>query len=236
MENRQEAEKRGKKKRSIFFRMMVFSLIFGICAALFIFGANVYMMLTTRDAILTLEDAGSLDVDCVLVLGAGLRRDGAPSQMLADRLRVGIAAYEKGAADKMLMTGDHGREEYDEVNAMKTFAMDLGVPSSHIFMDHAGFSTYESMYRAKEIFEVEKVLIVTQHYHLYRAIYNARQMGIEAYGIPSDLRRYGRQTYFDFREYLARTKDFVWGIVRPLPTYLGEAIPIWGDGDATNDW
>ena len=224
-----------KKKRRVLFRIFWISVCVGLCFLLVTAAINAYMMLSTRDRILTVQEAAQLEADCVLVLGAGLWRDGRPSMMLADRLGVGIDVYNRGGFDRMLMTGDHGREEYDEVNAMKTYAMEKGVPSSHIFMDHAGFSTYESMYRARDIFEVKKVIIVTQHYHLYRALYNAERMGIEAYGVPSDVRNYARQRYFDFREYFARVKDFVWGIFQPAPTYLGAAIPITGDGDITND-
>ena len=102
-------------------------------------------------------------------------------------------------------------------------------------MDHAGFSTYESIYRAKEIFNVKKIIIVTQKYHLYRALYIANQLGIEAYGVGSDPRQYVGATYREAREILARDKDFVKCIFKPKPTYLGETIPVSGNGDITND-
>ena len=102
-------------------------------------------------------------------------------------------------------------------------------------MDHAGFSTYESMYRAKEIFQAEKVLIVTQDYHLYRAVYIARQLGIDAYGVDANYRGYSGQTARDVREVLARVKDVGSCIFKPEPTYLGEPIPIWGNGELTHD-
>jgi vancomycin permeability regulator SanA len=133
------------------------------------------------------------------------------------------------------MSGDHGRTDYDEVAAMKQFAINAGIPSENIFMDHAGFSTYESLYRAKEIFQAKKILIVTQEYHLYRAIYIANQLGLEAYGVSADYRSYSGQTGRDIREFLARVKDFGTGIFKPEPTYLGDTIPIWGNGDLTND-
>jgi len=118
---------------------------------------------------------------------------------------------------------------------MKAFAIEQGVPSEDIFMDHAGFSTYESLYRAKEVFEAKKVVIVTQKYHLYRALYIANQLGIEAYGVGSDPRRYVGEAYREFREILARNKDFFGCIIKPKPTYLGETIPVYGSGDLTND-
>jgi len=133
------------------------------------------------------------------------------------------------------MSGDHGKEDYDEVNVMKNFAMQNGISSEDIFMDHAGFSTYESIYRAKEVFDVKKIVIVTQEYHLYRALYIANKLGLEAYGVSSDQRKHTGAVYRELREVLARNKDFVKSIFKPKPTYLGEKIPISGDGNLTND-
>ena len=133
------------------------------------------------------------------------------------------------------MSGDHGREHYNEVGAMKNYALERSVPSENVFMDHAGFSTYETMYRAKEIFKAKKVVIVTQEYHLYRALYIARQLGLEAYGVAADVRTYGGQSMRDAREVLARCKDFALCLFKPEPTYLGDPIPVSGNGDVTND-
>lgn len=178
----------------------------------------------------TVED----DYDCILILGCGVRGN-SPSLMLADRLSKGLELYQNGASQKLLMSGDHGKDDYDEVNVMKDFAIENGVASKDIFMDHAGFSTYESMYRAKEVFEANKILIVTQEYHLYRAIYNARALGLDAYGVAADAVDYAGQTYRDFREILSRNKDFFYALLKPEPTYLGETIPVSGDGNTTND-
>lgn len=205
------------------------ALICGIGAL----GIDFYVKKSMGKYVLTPETAGS-GYDCILVLGCGVRGK-TPSHMLEDRLLQGIELYENGASPKMLMSGDHGREHYDEVNVMKDFAADRGVASEDVFMDHAGFSTYESMYRAKEIFKAEKVLIVTQDYHLYRAIYDARALGLEAYGVASNPRSYSGQLYRDIREILARNKDFIYCIIQPEPTYLGEAIPVQGNGNITND-
>ena len=174
-------------------------------------------------------------MDCILVLGCLVRSEGNPSDMLADRLRRGVELYKAEAAPKLLMTGDHGRTNYDEVNTMKQYAMDEGIPSQDIFMDHAGFSTYESMYRARDIFQAKKILIVTQEYHLYRALYVAQALGLDAYGVNADYRNYSGQSMRDIREILARNKDFLTSIFQPQPTYLGDAIPISGSGDLTND-
>ena len=180
-------------------------------------------------------DTISKKADCILVLGCGVRADGTPSKMLEDRLKTGIELYKKGVAPKIIMSGDHGKVTYDEVNLMKSYAMTNGVPSEDIFMDHAGFSTYESMYRARDIFQVDSLVIVTQEYHLYRAIYNAKSLGLDACGVSADLRSYPGQTSRDIREVLARCKDFAYCIFSPKPTYLGEAIPVSGNGNVTND-
>ncbi|MBR3780979.1 MAG: YdcF family protein [Clostridia bacterium] len=205
----------------------------GIICSAAVLGINFYVVKSSEKYILDMDKAGE-GYDCVLVLGCGVWGE-RPSHMLEDRLLVGIELCKNGASEKLLMSGDHGRDEYDEVNVMKKFATDRGLDSADVFMDHAGFSTYESMYRARDIFKAKKVLIVTQEYHLYRAIFVARRLGLEAYGVTSDLRDYGGQIFRDIREILARNKDLVYTIFQPEPTYLGEAIPVWGNGDATND-
>ena len=198
---------------------------------------NTYMYEFSSRYFLTVEEASAEEFDCVLVLGAGVWDDG-PSHLLEERLNKGVEVYNTGCTNRILMTGDHGREEYDEVNVMKSFAIEKGAIAEEVFMDHAGFSTYESMYRAKEVFQVKKVVIVTQKYHLYRAVYNARKLGIDAYGVPAD-GQYNFslpvRTYNNFRESLARCKDFIWCIIKPEPTYLGEAIPISSSGVLTDD-
>lgn len=195
---------------------------------------NIYIKLSTKKQIINENQYSELsNVDCIIILGAGIWGD-KPSPMLEDRLLEGIKLYENGVSDKILMSGDHGRKEYDEVDVMKKFAIEKGIPSENIFMDHAGFSTYESIYRAKEIFEAKKVVIVTQKYHLYRALYIANKLGLEAYGAGSDPRQYVGAAYREIREIVARNKDFFKCIFKPKPTYLGETIPVSGNGDITN--
>ena len=197
-------------------------------------GLSIYVCFQAKPYLMTAEDAAALEqVDAILVLGCGVRPDGTPSLMLRDRLEMGLKLYEAGAAPKLLMSGDHGRVEYDEVNAMRDYALERGVPSEDVFMDHAGFSTYESMYRARDIFQCEKILIVSQRYHLYRAVYDARALGLEAYGVAAEDIAYTGQVMREAREILARDKDFFYCIFKPEPTYLGEAIPVSGDGNAT---
>lgn len=199
------------------------------------FGINAYVRHVGGGGFVSENDAANIKgVDCILVLGCKVNGD-APSDMLTDRLLCGVNLYFGGAAPKIIMSGDHGTVSYDEVNAMKQFAVEKGVPSEDVFMDHAGFSTYESVYRAKEIFGAERIIIVTQEYHLYRAVYIAKKLGLDAYGVASDYRAYVDQTKREVRELLARNKDFFSALFKPKPTYLGDAIPVSGNGNVTND-
>ena len=216
-------------------KLLKWLLILGLAACIFVAGVNGWMIHSTKDAIFSLDEADQLSGDCILVLGCGIRSDGKPSHMLQDRLDVAIAAYQMGLAPKLLMSGDHGREHYDEVNAMKDYAISKGVPSEDIFMDHAGFSTYESIFRARDVFAADKISIVTQEYHLYRALHVANALGLEAYGVAADYHTYVGQAYRELREILARNKDFATSILKPEPAYLGDAIPVSGDGNLTND-
>ncbi len=201
-----------------------------------LFSINAYVKGSIEDMIITSQKASELkDVSCIVVLGCQVWDDGTPSAILNDRLTRAIELYNLGVAPKIIMSGDHGRVEYDEVNAMKQYAIEKGVPSEEIFMDHAGFSTYETMYRAKEIFDADKIVVVTQEYHLYRALYIADKLGMEAYGVSSDYETYSGQYMRDLREVLARNKDFFKVIFKPEPTFLGDVIPVSGNGDATND-
>ncbi|MDD6273421.1 MAG: ElyC/SanA/YdcF family protein [Clostridiaceae bacterium] len=219
---------------SFFQKFWKIALILAAAGILLFAGINLFMILYSGRYILTPEEAAQKDVDCALVLGAQVWSTGL-SPMLEDRVLTGIALYESGATDRLLMSGDHGREDYDEVNQMKRYAVEKGVPADDIFMDHAGFSTYESAYRAKAVFEVKSAFLVTQKYHLYRAVFLARMMGIEAYGVAADRRDYRNDFYNNTRESLARVKDLFMAIFRPEPTYLGDTIPIWGSGSLTDD-
>ena len=189
-------------------------------------GINLFVRLSTKKQIIKEDQYSNLsDVDCIIILGAGIWGD-KPSPMLEDRLQEGIKLYQNNVSDKIIMSGDHGKKEYDEVNIMKKYVVERGIPSENIFMDHAGFSTYESIYRAKEVFQAKKIVIVTQKYHLYRALYIANRLGIEAYGVGSDPRQYVGATNREIREILARDKDFIKCIFKPKPTYLGDTIPV----------
>ena len=216
-------------------KIIKYVIIVFIIITIMVFGINLYVKLSTKKQIIEEDEYKKLtDVDCIIILGAGIW-DNKPSPMLEDRLLEGIKLYKNNVSDKIIMSGDHGREEYDEVNTMKNYAIENGVLSEDVFMDHAGFSTYESIYRAKEIFKAKKIVIVTQKYHLYRALYIANKIGIEAYGVGADPRKYLGATYREIREIMARDKDFIKCIFKLKPTYLGETIPVSGNGDITND-
>ena len=223
------------RKNRLLFRLTLIVLSLGLVCGVFWVGVNWHMSSSVADRILSPEEAAALDADCILVLGAGLRKDNSPSPILRERIDRGVELYYLGAAPKLLMSGDHGRVGYNEVGVMKSLAIQSDVPSQDVFMDHAGFSTYESLYRARDVFCAKRVIIVSQKYHLYRALYIADQLGLEAYGVGADVQRFYGQTTREMRESLARVKDFLYCAVKPLPTYLGETIPVSGNGDLTND-
>ena len=221
-----------RKTKKILIALLVVVLLVGLC----VLGINLYVKSSVSDRIVTVEKAKDLNADCIIVLGAGLRPDGNPTWMLEDRIKVGDELYKNHAAPKIIMSGDHGRESYDEVNAMKKYAKSEGVPSKDIFMDHAGFETYDTMYRARDVFGAKKVIIVTQKYHLYRAMYAAKKLGLDAYGVSATKRKYDNKQWIrDMREWLARVKIFGKCITKPKPKYLGKKIDLKGSGDVTND-
>ena len=208
-----------------------------VLGAITFFAVNGYVRIVVRPKIATIKELEKTKekADAVLVLGAQVKPDGSPSVMLKERLDMGIKIYQSGLTDRIIMSGDHGSDDYDEVNAMKDYAIKMGVLPEHIFMDHAGFSTYESMYRAKEIFLAEDIIVVTQKYHLYRALYDAEAMGLEARGVSCDTDVYSGDTYRKLRESVAIAKDVGYSVLKPEPTFLGDPIPVNGNGNVTND-
>lgn len=216
---------------------MVIRVIFriGLTACMFLLLINLWVMNRYRSKIVEWTEVENTNIDCIMVLGAGVWSDGQPSYMLRDRLDRGINLYELQVSERLLMSGDHGRIAYDEVNVMKDYAVGRGVDPNHVFMDHAGFSTYESMVRAKEVFCVESMVIVTQEYHLYRAVFIANSLGIDAYGVAANTVPYRNQWMREMREAVARAKDSLFLMFDVPPKYLGEAIPISGSGASTDD-
>lgn len=195
---------------------------------------NVVTIVGSKGSIVSADEASISSADAIVVLGASVFADGTPSGILQDRLDDGIALYFAGVAPKLIMSGDNGTESYNEVRVMKQYAIAQGVPSEDIFCDHAGFSTYESMYRAKYVFGCQRIVVATQTYHLYRALWSAKSLGMQATGVPSDYHEYQKQLQYDIREVPARTKDFFKALFRMPSTYVGDAISLDQDGDVTN--
>ncbi len=162
--------------------------------------------------------------DCVLVLGCRVYADGSPSPMLADRMETAVEVMEAGASEKMVVSGDHRVDSYNEVKAMKDYAVMRGIPSEAVFQDHDGYSTYDSIYRIKEVFGAKRIVIVTQEYHLYRALYLAEKLGIEAVGVAADRQPYAKQRIYEAREIFARCKDVYFGLLRP--SSVAECVPV----------
>lgn len=209
-------------------------LAVALAAALVVGGTNAAVVLSTRGDIVDSETAASYDADAIIVLGASVLPSGMPSGILKDRLDDAIALYFAGAAPKIIMSGDNGTASYNECAAMKRYAVSQGVPSEDVFCDHAGFSTYETMYRARYVFGAERVVVATQTYHLYRALYAAKGLGMDAVGVASDYRDYSNQTWYDLREIGARTKDFFQALFKVPSTYVGEPISLDQSGDVTD--
>ena len=174
------------------------------------------------------------ECDAVIVLGASVYSNGTPSKILADRLRYAYDLYKAGKVPKILVSGDHRTKDYNEVNVMRDYLIKLGIPEDDIFMDHAGFDTYDSMYRAKNIFKIEKLLISTQSFHMNRAVYIARKLNIDAYGFPCEDKKIYNMEYLNLRESLAKVKAVIeTEIIKRSSKHGGEAIPIWKSGTLT---
>lgn len=171
--------------------------------------------------------------DCALVLGAGVAGDGTPSWVLHDRLSTSLALYRSGRVSRIVVSGDHGTPGYDEPNAMRAWLEARGVPASDIFMDHAGFDTYSSVWRAKNVFGAERVVIVTQNFHLPRALWVARSLGMGAEGAPADQRLYRGAVWFEAREVVSRTKALLDVVGGRTPRHAGPRISLEQDGRVT---
>lgn len=224
-----------KKLKKLFKVFIV--IIIGLFASLFLLvsGINIYVRQCAKKKLISYNDALSLaDIDCIVVLGASVNGN-TPSHMLKDRLDMAISLYKAGCAKKIIMSGDHGGYYYDEVTTMKNYAISKGIPSEDIFKDHSGYSTYDTVYRAKEIFGAERVIIVSQEYHLFRCLYIAKKLGLDAYGVPSDYVKYSGQLKRDIREVFAIVKDFGMAFAKPKAQDMGEKISLEQNGDVTNE-
>jgi len=203
-----------------------------LAAPLAVLVANLVVLLGGSDRV---EVADAPHAQAALVLGAQVAPDGRLSTMLRDRLARAAELYHAGKVDKVLASGDHGTAGYDEVNAMKRALVAAGVPERDVFTDHAGFDTWDSVVRAREVFGVASALVVTQGFHLPRAVWLARRAGLEAHGVAADQHAYGASTNRRnaVREVLARVKAVADVVTGRDPRHLGPRIPITGDGRAS---
>lgn len=196
-----------KRTRTVL-KILSIAVVIGLILVLIGTCINLYIVHTGGKQIYTVEQMRGSKADCILVLGAGLKPDGSPSDMLRDRLAFACDLWEEGVSDTVLVSGDRASESYDEVTAMKNYLLAHGVPEEAILEDPKGYSTSESLKRAKDVFGYENVVVVTQRYHLYRALYIAQKTGLDAKGVNSDPYTYRGQVLRDIREFAARIKDF----------------------------
>ena len=196
-------------KRRIAIILLIIAAAVAVVGASCVLIINAHVKSNTAGRIVSADSGDVMGADAILVLGAGIKKDGSPSDMLADRIKVGVSLYEAGASDVLLMSGDGARKGYDETATMKRVAVEAGVPESNVVCDTLGLSTYESILRARDEYGAKRIVIVTQEYHLYRALYIADRLGVSAVGVSADLRPYRGQTYRELREILARVKDFM---------------------------
>lgn len=195
---------------------VILALILGITGGIAAAAVNVTVIRTAKKTILTPDEAEKLEgIDCIIVLGCQVKKD-VPSDMLYDRIVTGVDLYRRGVSELLFMSGDSRRaKHYDEVGVMKRVACEKGVPEEAIDCDGYGLSTYDSIYRTAKLYGFKKIVIVTQEYHLYRAVYIAKKMGLEAYGVSASIRNYRGQRFQDAREAAARVKDFAFSLIIP---------------------
>lgn len=175
-------------------------------------------------------DKNNLNKQAALILGAKVWSNGEMSDIFKDRAITAINLYKEGKVKKILVSGDHGRENYDEVNSAKKYLLENGVKSEDIFLDHAGFDTYDSLYRAKYIFKAESLVVVTQNFHLPRALYISDKLGIDSCGVSADRQKYYGEKAMYRREILAKIKAWSNVVFHSKPKYLGNEIPLSGSG------
>lgn len=201
----------GKRKRT---KGQTFCLALFLIVVLFVGGTvaiNVYTVESTRHEVHTIAQIKESEkrADAILVLGASVFSDGTPSDILADRLEVAVDLYKSGAAKRIIVSGDNQTSHYNESDAMQAYCMRLGVPKDAIEVDPQGVDTYASVYRAKFVYGADSLMIVTQAYHLYRALMIANLLGVKpADGVAADKGAYANQRQYSLRDYLARDKDF----------------------------
>ncbi len=222
-------------KKKLVKRFIVITLAFSVILIAFVFFITLNIQNFSKPYIVNKESPDKPSCYTAIILGASVHKNGNLSSILLDRVNSALDLYKAGRVKRFLLSGDHGQTDYDEVNTMKNYLIKEGVDSSDIFLDHAGFDTYSSMVRAKEIFKVDSLYIVTQQYHLYRAVYIARKIGLNAYGYVADKRKYNAIMKYTLREWLANVKSWIWVKTNHQPIYLGDSISITGESKKSWD-
>lgn len=220
-----------------FFRLVLAALLLVVVA---IGGPNAFMFVENVLGIESPEqmqaDASSYDADAIIVLGASVKPDGSPSAILKDRLDTAIDLYNRGVAPKLIMSGDNSDSHYNEVMNMCDYAVEQGVNRDDIFCDHAGINTYDSMYRARYVFQANRLVVVTNEYHLYRSMFLSKSFGMDARGVASDKGTYTDMAYYEQREFMARVKDFYGALTNVEPSTYSDTVSLEGSGTVTQWW
>lgn len=206
-------------------KYLVTSLTILVILALTHVTAVLFVMRSTEAPYIYESSESIPDHRVAIVFGAAVRRDGSLSPVLLDRVLAGVELLKEKKVEKLLMTGDNGSNDYDEVSAMRRTAIAAGALPDQIVLDYAGFSTYDSCYRARQIFGIENAILITQRFHLTRALYLCRSMGMEAHGLAlPDFEKYPNLKYtYTFREYAASYKAWIdAAILKPEPRFLGK--------------
>lgn len=209
-------------------------LLLSLLAIFMVIFINLYIHRVSKKALYR-EVSELPSTYAALVLGAHVSKDGVPSNFLQDRLDMAFHLYNQHKVKRLLLSGDHGTLDYDEVNNMRNYLLKKGANTNDIFLDHAGFDTYNSIVRAREIFGIHEMVVVSQEFHLQRALYIAKKMDVKAYGIVADKSNYGSLRYLKFREKIACVKAFMEVVINKEPRFLGEKIPITGDSRKSYD-
>ena len=210
--------KSDSKVKKVIFKIFIVLVVLGLLGVLALSLLNLHVIGDTKSEVYSLErfeSSNDSHFEAVIVLGCAVWDNG-PSPMLADRLRTAAAVYKTGCADYILVTGDSENPvKYDETGAMKTFLIDEGIPEDKIVCDPLGLSTYESMLRAKTIYNISCAVVVTTEFHVPRSVYDAKAFGIVSVGVEAINSGYVIKPYNYVREFIARGKDFFYALIKP---------------------
>jgi SanA protein len=210
---------------TIFRWLVITALVLGVLAVTFTVGYKLWVDSQTASLIYEYDDPALPENRAALVFGAGLNRAGGPSAILYDRVATAADLYNAGKVTKLLMTGDNSTANYNEVEAMRQAAIALGVPDDNIVLDYAGFNSWDSCYRAREIFGLDSATLVTQGFHLPRVVFTCRHLNIDAVGVAADRQNY-RTGYNELREYVALAGTAWRILINDKPRFLGDPVDI----------